>query len=886
MARPFRLLTALVATLFVFASVLAAEAQGPTQRGRLIVTVNDTTGGVLPTATVTIAGAESSTRAGKYEPLLTTGAGIAIFDNLAPGRYTVTAEFPGFEKAAPREVRVRTGDNRHTVVLAIARLEDTVTVGRDQQEAGSDRASTFGTMLTRAQIDELSDDPEIMRQQLQDLAGPGVTIAVDSFEGGQLPNKSQIRSIRIARDQFAAESHYAGLSRIEIITQPGVGPIRGGIGTSFQDSSMDGKNPIVAARPPAQNRSMNVSLGGGLIQDRLSFSLFAYGTNNYSTPVQVTGTSGGTTGRNLNLKARNDSKQFGSSVDYALTRDQTLRFSVNRYTFNNRNLGAGVYDDPERAYSTQSSNTGVTFQHTGPIGRRVAINTALSLTVSNNSSRSAFEGMAFLVPESINRGGAQQTGATRTRSFTLRSDVDYIRGRHSFRTGIELQGTHYRSDQTSNYLGTYHFESEEAFLAGRPRSFTKRIGDPNIRYSNLQAAIYLQDDIRLSKTFTMTPGVRYEAQTHVKDYNNVMPRFGITWAPGQGRTTYRASVGIFHDWLSTGIYQQTLQVDGFRLQEVNIPYPSYPDPGPLGAAAPVNRYLLADDLRLPRTSRVSLGIARNFNTRLQAGAVYAFTRSIGQFVGENLNRPIDGVRPDPAFANVIRAVSDGRARAHQLNANLNLNLAGLGAAPLGGPFFQWRRGLRLNAQYTLGSSYNNTDGAFAAPARDLAEEWGPAAGDFRHRVTAGFGSAAFRNVNSSISVFYTSARPLTIRTGVDDNGDLIFNDRPDGVGRNSVRTDGQWNSSASFGYSIPIGTRQVQSTGGVSITSAGGGYSVNMIGAQAQPRYRLNLNVNIQNLFNRPTWGGYSGVMTSKYFLQPTSATGQRRITMNMNLSF
>ena len=98
------LLKLVVMSLLLEASPVAA--QSPVQGGRLIVTVNDTTGGFLPTATVTLAGAEASNRAAKIPPLQTTSTGIAIFDNLAPGRYTAVAEFSGFEKASPREVRV------------------------------------------------------------------------------------------------------------------------------------------------------------------------------------------------------------------------------------------------------------------------------------------------------------------------------------------------------------------------------------------------------------------------------------------------------------------------------------------------------------------------------------------------------------------------------------------------------------------------------------------------------------------------------------------------------------------------------------------------------------------------------------------------------------
>ena len=82
-----------------------------------------------------------------------------------------------------------------------------MTVGRDPQTTASDRGSTFGTALTREQIEALSDDPDEMARQLQDMAGPGATMRVDSFEGAQLPPKAQIKAIHITRDTFAAENH-------------------------------------------------------------------------------------------------------------------------------------------------------------------------------------------------------------------------------------------------------------------------------------------------------------------------------------------------------------------------------------------------------------------------------------------------------------------------------------------------------------------------------------------------------------------------------------------------------------------------------------------------------------------------------------------------------
>lgn len=114
----------------------------------------------------------------------------------------------------------------------------------------------------------------------------------------------------------------------------------------------------------------------------------------------------------------------------------------------------------------------------------------------------------------------------------------------------------------------------------------------------------------------------------------------------------------------------------------------------------------------------------------------------------------------------------------------------------------------------------------------------------------------------------------------------MFNDRPAGIPRNSARTRGSWNSSANFGYSFTLGKKQVTSGGGVQIMGSPAGLTVNPTAAQTMPRYRLNVAVNVQNLLNRPVYSGFSGIMTSPFFLQPTSASGVRRVTFNTNVSF
>jgi hypothetical protein len=908
---------ALLILLLACLTSAQAFAQGD-RNAAVLITIVDETRAVLPGAMVTLTGIDPSNKAEVIKPEPTSQQGQVKFENLRPGRYSIAAEFPGFQTRALPDVRIRSGENRQVLMLPLERLEAAVTVERDRQTAASDRDVTFGSVMTREQIAALSDDPDELRRQLMDIGGPEAKILIDSFEGRELPPKALIKSIRVTRDQFAPEVHHAGEVRIEVLTQPGVGPVRGNVRMGFYDSAMDGKNPLVGERGPAQSLMYGIGLNGTLINERASFNINFNGQDSYLTPVLYAATPIGELKGNTRLRSPADNAFFNGGLDYALTKDQVLRVNFNGSRFSRNNEGVGDYQLIERAYSSENSSFGIYLQQNGPIGRRFVLNTRLSIYGNDSTASSAVEAPTIIVNDAFTNGGAQRRGGTHSRNYWMNSDLDYVRGIHSMRTGVEIQYARSRTDSDSNYLGTYVFESLEAFEAGRPRSYSRRIGDPRISYTNVQGGLYIQDDIKVRKGLTITGGVRYELQTHVPDALNFAPRAGFTWAPFKaGKTTLRGSWGMFYDWLPTATYAQTLQVDGFRQQEVNIINPSYPDPGTPGAAPPTNRYLLAEERDMAYSQRLSAGIAQTISRRINTNVLYSYAYRYSLLTGRNLNTPINGVRPDPQFANVVLARPDGRGTQHFVNASVNINLApmpasgpappgggggaimmpgggmmmmmgpGGGPAASGGPRFSWRRGLTVSGFYTLGRNYDNTDGAFSIPPTlSLTDEWGPALFDRRHNGFIAMTSTALRNMTVRLAANGSSAPPLTIRTGFDDNGDLVFNDRPAGVSRNSARTVSTWNSSANFSYAFTLGKKQVTSGGGVQIMGGPGGLTVNPTGAQTMPRYRLNLNVGIQNLLNRPVYSGFSGIMTSPFFLQPTKADGVRRITFNTTVSF
>jgi hypothetical protein len=327
-------------------------AQASPRDGRLIVTVVDQTRAVLPGATVTVSGLDEATKGVTRDPAKASDQGIATIA-LPPGRYLVTAEFPGFEPGLLKDVRVRSGDNKQMVVLAIQGLQDSVTVGRDKQESAADRNNgSFGTALTRDQVDALSDDPAEMAKQLQDMAGGNAVMRVDSFEGGQLPPKAMIKSIHVTRDAFAAENHNAGGLFIDIITQPGIGPLRGGGRYNLRDGAFSGTSPFTEVKGPERSQTFGTNFAGTLVKDRASFNLSLNGSSSYETPNLYVATPAGTISQAMSLTQPRTNDNVYAVVDFAVTKDQTLRLNYNQNDLTQRNLGIGGYDSPERAYNS------------------------------------------------------------------------------------------------------------------------------------------------------------------------------------------------------------------------------------------------------------------------------------------------------------------------------------------------------------------------------------------------------------------------------------------------------------------------------------------------------------------------------------------------------
>ena len=844
-----------------------AFAQQTRADATLRVTVVDPSGAVIVGARVLVG-----------ETTVDTGArGDAVFGGLQPGRYAIHVESPGFEAADVREVRVRSGENRREVKLAIAGLAETVDVGRDPRQRSSDpRSDAFATVMNQQQIDELPDDPDEMEQALRDIGGPGSVLRVNGFRGGRLPPKGQIQQIRFRRNMFAADMHEPGFVSIDITTRPGLDNWRGSTSFGFRGDALNARNAFAPVKGEEERQRYGFSLNGPLWKKHTSLSFSVDGTDAFDTKTIVAALPSGHV--TDSVRKPNDAVNVTARLEHAVSKSQMLRAELQRNETTAENVGVGDFDLLERGYSQERLESVVRTSMAGAIGKALYNELRVQWRSEDVSFAPTSTAPAVVVLNAFGAGGAQLSGARGANVFTLADDLDISIGRHAIRTGVLLDAGRYHTDERRNTGGTFTFASLEDFSAARPTTYTRNVGNPALSVSQTQLGVYVQDDIRVRKDLTVSAGLRQEYQTAIGGLH-VAPRAGIAWSPFKsGKTTIRAGGGIFYNWLDAQDYAQGIQLDGTHQRIETIVQPGYPDASLGGRAIvlPAGRVQFAEDLKQPQLAEAIAGVEQILPGEVRLNAMYIHRRGSNLLRGVNVNAPLaNGVRPDPSSGTVTEIQSVGHSQLDAISFNLNY----------GRP----QRRLFMAANYTFGRSIDEADGPFSLPANnyDLAAERGPALGYSRHRFMGVINMPLTRRFRMGTSVRAQSPLPYNITTGRDDNGDTVSNDRPSGVSRNSGRGRAQVDVGLRLSWAMGFGGPAAPPAGPQIRIMRGDADPLSGPGGGDQTkRYSLELYAQSYNTLNHTNAQNFSGVVASPFFGRPTAAAAPRRIEVGTRLSF
>ena len=682
-------------------------------------------------------------------------------------------------------------------------------------------------------------------------------------------SSQQIAQIRINNNPYTAETltgggfggfngggRGGGGGGNEVIQRGGVGDFHGNVNFTFQNHLLNARNPFAANRPDYLQRNLNAGFNGPIIPGRLSFNVTANQNNQENVDTISAVTPTGVFSRGITRPQLQ--RRFNADAQFQVNDAQALHFAVGHNLNRQENQDVGGITLPERARETEFSFMNSSVRSLTQLSPTEILDVSLNYNRNSNSNRGVSRAVTIDVEDAFEGGGATQFNEGQSQTTRLNTLLLRYGDRVTFKTGFDLQHMTDRSITEDGFNGQFEFASLEDFVAGRPASYTLVQGDPLLAYSQVEGALFVQNDMRVSQRLTLMLGLRYEAQTNLSDWNNLDPRLGYAYAIDDN-TVLRGGIGQFHGRLFTNVVEGLLRLDGARQQQLVVTNPSYPDPFVAGEAEvipPSSIRVRAPNLEAPSETRAQVSLERQLPGNIQTTVSYNFTRSTNQLRSVNLNAPLPGetVRPDPTQGNILELQSTGRHTTHEVTIEAQQRL----------------RLMTLSGEYEWTRARNDYQNAFGLPANnyDLAADWARS-NDRIHRFEASVNAQLPLGVFMTVEYQANSGQPYTVTTGRDDNFDTVRSDRPAGVPRNSEIGPRFQTTTVNFSKAFFL-RRDTSDLG----RQAGGA------GAQ------VNVFANITNALNRTNFQNISSALTSSRFGQPTSAGSPREIEIGVRFQF
>jgi hypothetical protein len=803
-----RLLLRLILLLFFSAPLFA-------QTAALRGVVTDESGAVVPGATVTLTGAVGT-------PQTATAAdnGSYGFAGIVPGSYTLQASAPDLSSEALK-VELKPGIQTVNVQMKVVSVAQQLTVEDRAVSVTPEPANNASaTVLGGDDLEALSDNPDDLIAELIAIAGPsagpgGASIFIDGFSNGQPLSKESIREIRINQNPFSAEYDRLGTGRIEILTRPGTNQFHGSGRFNIANDFWNSRNPYARQKAPFFLKEYIGNLSGPMGKRASFFVDLRRDAVDNGAIINGTTLDPATLGiiDPFTDVFRIPQRRWGIGprADLQLSSNNTLTL---RYTIGHTDIphfGIGGFNLISAGIRNTTSTQMLQATETAVLGENLVNEIRFQFLRNRNEMTPETFTTAIQVLGSFNGGGSPVGHSLDTLdNYEFQDYMTVIHGPHSWRFGARLRQQSDDNISRQNFAGTFTFGGGTAVvldennqpvpdsadqpviapltsieryrrtllfrklglpprqirdLGGGATQFSITAGDPALAASQFDIGAFVADDWKVNRALTLSLGLRYETQTNIQDRHDVAPRIGIAWAPGaqsanaRAMTVLRAGFGMFYDRFGLSNTMLALRNNGIRQQQYVMTnpdfFPSIPSLSTLGAFQSV-RDAVSPILIAPRLFQSTAGIERQlpFNTTL--AVTYANTHGLHILGSRTINAQA---------GEVFLMESSGLYNQNQLIVNVNSRA---------------NKYVSLTGSYALNGAMSNTDGVGTFPANpfSFAGEYGPAATDVRHRVSAGGSINTRWNVAFSPLVNVASGPPFDITVGHDIYGTTLFNGRP------------------------------------------------------------------------------------------------------------
>lgn len=915
-------------SLFLFLSPCLCLAQQSVTSATLSGRIEDSSGAVVSGASVTATHVETN------HQLTTTSddEGRYRFPYLRTGAYDLKIDAQGFS-AMTKQLTVSVGQALDLPIrLDVAGVTAQVNVGSDVPAVETVRTQITETIRPR----EISELPLNGRNYL-DLAllipgvsptntgsnqrfaetsavpGQGISIAgqrnlynsfiVDGVSAnddaadltGTYYSEEVIDQFQVVTSGGIAEFGRASGGVVNILTKSGTNDWRGGFYGFIRNQRFDARNPLAPTKDLLTQAQYGATIGGPLRRERtFFFSNFEQTRRNYSAVLTISPAAVATINNRLRavnysgppvttgvVPASFDTTNFFTRVDHTIDQRNQLSARYSLYHINAVNSrSVGGLNAVSRGTGLSDTDQTVVVSNVTTFSSRTLNEARFQFTNSKLDAPVNDE-----VGPAVGIGGVANFGTATVsplaRDINLFEAVDNIstqRGNHSLKVGAGFLYNRVNILFPGAVQGVYAFSSINNFLSGNYTSYQQAFGAPSQFQSNPNVGVFVQDEWRVRPDLTINAGLRYDAQflPHPieTDTNNLSPRLGIVYAPGDRKTVLRASFGLYYDRIPLRATSNALQRDGSKFLVVQLSptqpgapvFPNVLAVQPTALPTKPNITRIDPNIETSYSQQANVQVERELPKNAVVSVGYLHVRAFHIILSRNANVPTvpasAGIpnlgRPDPTWGNISRFESSGNSSYDGMVVSYNQRAS------------KWAS---LRVSYTLSKTIDDAGNFFFSSVQNnfnIRDDRGLSDNDQRHRlVVSGSLETPAQVKNPFLRGFqvgyiftYASRLPFNVLLGSDRNFDTNNNDRPVGVGRNT-----------------------------------GHGFDFASLDLRLSRKFRITERVDVQllaegfNVLNRPNFGVPnntfgSGVLPLPTFGQPTAAFDPRQFQFGMKVSF
>jgi len=852
---------------------------GQSARGTLLVAVEDSAGGRIASAGVTI----TLEKAGFSRSANTDDRGEVRFESLPPGTYSIAVSANGFKEKTSQVTVSVSSQATFAVILGPETLKQTVQV-RDRGPSLASQplettSSTINTVITAEDLDEIPvsarsfanisllapftapvepSDPtkaRITAVSFGGSSGLNVDLSVDGgdnnddYIGGFLQNYSPeaMQEFAVRTSQFGADTSHTNGGSVVILTRRGTDEWHGSGAYYYRGNALNARNALDNPEPnpkqPFSRQNLVGTVGGPIKPGKLWFftsyeyihenASIAYNANSLSefNDLQQLATGGflpnvssiGAIPSSVPQPYRET--LFSSRVDWRQSeRSQWfVRGSLDRNRRQNDLLQQGAL--PSTGATTDSNYYSVLLSEQLQFApTTLGVLTLQASGFHHTKVRNSTIGEAFDFPFTVNfltTSGLETFGdnqfataitafpvARDQQKYQFRYDVSHSRGNHAMRFGVNfIHEPVLRGALAGNAETLFSYPQDPSFYVANSAALVNcpnplpSSPDPNFpdcptenasgasdgafSQSVRRLGLYAEDAWRVTPSLTVNAGLRYDttfglfvASGHDQtanpalgapraagstlvsgiphDYRKaVAPRVGLAYAPnGSATTVFRVGAGFYYNDLA-----QNGWVDAFRaVNNFNLRNGSGPSA------------LIDPNYHTPYALTASAGFEHAFANNWRMNITYEHQQGVHQYRRYEYT-PGFGIPVNAPAVSLFR--TDNRSIYNGLAVQVQ---------------HKFSERFEVTANYVL--SHATTWGATVGELFDYVNgvsnvlnpfgpgDHGPSGEDIRHRfVLVGVLQLPWKFEVSTLSQF-ESARPFTMSTPADVNGDgVVGNDR-------------------------------------------------------------------------------------------------------------